>query len=375
MGSKKEGQTLIFIPSINLMELRKKTIDYLQNHRFMRHLLFWIVIFMTYIPLGMLDNDTLPVTILMNACLHLPQMMAAYFFAYFLIPKFVFKKRYVLAAVLALLALYFFPMLARLLTVHVGEELVRKRPFIQESVYEIMTDLGKLCFNYLPVVYTVSFQFLFVKYFLDYKKSKDKEILLSKQKTEAELKTLKAQLNPHFLFNTLNNIYSLSLYNSPKTPQAIGKLSEILDHILYKCNEEKVSLSSEINLLHNYIELEKLRYDERLEVTLTADVQHDIQIPPLILLSLVENAFKHGAGEDSGSPKISIKIESNHPLFKAEIANTVSGDYTVNAERIGLSNIRKQLDLVYENRYAMETDCMAGSFKVVLKINTTGHEN
>ncbi|MFT3793992.1 sensor histidine kinase [Flavobacterium sp.] len=360
---------------IEKMEYRKKIIDYLQTHRLMRHLLFWVVIFITYIPLGMLDNDTFPVTMIMNACLHIPQMMAAYFFAYFLIPKFVFKKRYVMACLLAALALYLFPMLARILTVHVGEELVRPRPFEQESIQEIMTDLGKLCFNYLPVVYTVSFQFLFVKYFLDYKRSKDKEILLSKQKTEAELKTLKAQLNPHFLFNTLNNIYSLSLYNSPKTPQAIGKLSEILDHILYKCNEEKVGLSSEINLLRNYIELEKLRYDERLEVTLVADVQREIQLPPLILLSLVENAFKHGAGEDSGSPKIDIQIESHPKFFRAQISNTVSGDYMVKEERIGLSNIRKQLDLVYEDRYAMETQCTSGSFKVVLKINTDGHEN
>lgn len=357
------------------MEFRKKIIDYLQTHRLMRHLLFWLVIFVTYIPLGMLDNDTLPVTFIMNLCLHIPQMMAAYFFAYFLIPKFVFKKRYAAAAILALLALYFFPMLARILTVHVGEELVRPKPFEQESLQEIMTDLGKLCFNYLPVVYTVSFQFLFVKYFLDYKRVKDKEILLSKQKTEAELKTLKAQLNPHFLFNTLNNIYSLSLYNSPKTPLAIGKLSEILDHVLYKCNDELVGVSSEINLLKNYIELEKLRYDDRLEVIFETDIKTETQIPPLILLSLVENAFKHGAGEDSGSPKISIAIRSDKNSFKAEIANSVAGDYAINGERIGLSNIRKQLDLVYAERYQMETELAPRSFKVILTLNTQADEN
>jgi len=356
------------------MDYRKNISDFLLRHRLFRHLLFWLVILLTYIPLGMLEGDTIPVIILMNSCIHIPQIMAAYFFAYFVIPKFVFKKRYVVAVVLSLLALYLFPMLARILTVHVGEELVRQKPFAQESIYEIVTDLGKLCFNYVPVVYTVSFQFLFVKYFLDYKRTKDKEILLSKEKTEAELKTLKAQLNPHFLFNTLNNIYSLSLDNSPKTPLAIGKLSEILDHVLYKCNDDLVSLSNEINLLRNYIELEKLRYDERLEVNLEANVEKDIQIPPLVLLSLVENAFKHGAGEDSGSPKIKIAIWSNSRNFKAEISNTIANDYVVQEERIGLSNIRKQLDLVCPGCYNLETELSPGLFKVTLAIHPN-HEN
>lgn len=350
------------------MDYRKTISDFLLNHRLSRHLLFWLVIVLTYIPLGMLEGDTIPVILLMNACIHIPQIMAAYFFAYFVIPKFAFKKRYLAAIALSLLALYFFPMLARILTVHVGEELVRKKPFIQESVIEILTDLGKLCFAYVPVVYSVSFQFLFVKYFFDYKRSKDNEILLSKGKTEAELKTLKAQLNPHFLFNTLNNIYSLSLDHSPKTPLAIGKLSEILDHVLYKCNDDLVPLSNEINLLHNYIALEKLRYDDRLEVILEANVQSDFQVPPLVLLSLVENAFKHGAGEDSGSPKIRIEISSDSRVFKAQISNTIASDYQVKEERIGLSNIRKQLDLVCPG-YQLDNELSPGMFQVTLTLS------
>lgn len=355
------------------MDYTRKISDFLQQHRLLRHLLFWLVIVMTYIPIGMLDDDSIVVILVMNLCIHIPQVLAAYFFAYYLIPQVLVKKRYAYAIFLFVVATYVFPTMARILTVHVGEELVRQKPFEQESLFEIFTDIGKLCFSYLPVVYTVSFQFLFVKYFLDYKRTKDNELLLSKGKTEAELKTLKAQLNPHFLFNTLNNIYSLSLDNSPKTPLAIGKLSEILDHVLYKCNDELVSVSSEINLLRNYIELEKLRYDERLEVILEADIQKDIQIPPLILLSLVENAFKHGAGEDSGSPKISIHIYSHARQFKAEIVNTISDGYMVNAERIGLSNIRKQLDLIYTGRYQMETELAAGLFKVILTL--TADEN
>jgi sensor histidine kinase YesM len=352
------------------MDYRKKISDFVLKHRYLQHLLFWLVIIITYIPYGMLDNDSIEVVLVMSLCLHIPQILASYFIAYGVIPQFVYRKRYVYAILLSLFALYFFPMLARLLTVHVGEELVRKRPFEQESVTEILTDIGYLFVYYVPAVYTVSFQFLFVKYFFDYKRTKDKQMLLNKEKAEAELKMLKSQLNPHFLFNTLNNIYSLSLDNSPKTPLAIGKLSEILDHVLYQCNDELVSLSNEVNLIRNYIELEKLRYDERLEISITTNIENDVQIPPLILLSLVENAFKHGAGEDSGSPKIWIDITSDDHHFKAEIGNTISDNYVGNeAQRIGLSNIRMQLDLIYADRYAMQTQVSEKIFKVILEIN------
>ena len=358
------------------MDYAKKITDFLQQYRLLRHMLFWIVIVMTYIPLGMLDDqDTIGGIIIMNMCIHIPQILAGYFFAYYLIPQFVFRKRYVYSLLLFIAATYIFPAMARILTVHVGEALVRARPFEQESFQEIFTDIGKLCFSYLPVVYTVSFQFLFVKYFFDYKRTKDNELLLSKEKAEVELKTLKAQLNPHFLFNTLNNIYSLALDNSPKTPLAIGKLSEILDHILYKCNDNLMPLSGEVNLLQNYIALEKLRYDERLEVVFATDIEKDLLIPPLILLSLVENAFKHGAGEDSGSPKIAIAIKSSPRHFRAEISNTVSSDYVVRQERIGLSNIRKQLDLICAGRYQMETYLSSGLFKVILAIKPPADEN
>jgi len=351
------------------MDYSKKVSGFLKNRRWLQHIIFWLVILLTYIPMGLLDDDSIVVILIMDLCVHIPQILASYFVAYYLIPQFISKKRYVYFVFLFLLTTYAFSALARILTVHVGEALVRQRPFIQESIYEILTDLGTLCFHYVPIVYSVVFQFLFVKYFIGHKRVKDKEMLLSKEKTEAELKVLKAQLNPHFLFNTLNNIYSLSLDNSPKTPLAIGKLSEILDYVLYKCDGELVSLSSEITLIENYISLEKLRYDERLEVTIKANIKHDVQIPPLLLLSLAENAFKHGAGEDSGSPKIGIHIASDGSVLKVEIWNTISSAYSGNNEEgIGLSNIRKQLSLIYGNNYRLDIVVLPQLFTVILEI-------
>lgn len=354
------------------MDNFKKISEYVRTHRLAQHLLFWFIIVITYIPVGLLDesHDPLGVILLFNFCIHIPQMLAAYFLAYYLLPKFILKKKYFLSVILFLLSFYLFSALARILTVHVGEELVRTRPFEQESVYEILTDIHSLVAKYFPAVFSISFQFLFVKYFVNNEQKKNEARQLEQKKTESELKMLKAQLNPHFLFNTLNNIYSLSLDNSPKTASAIGKLSDILDHVLYKCNGQFVSLSNEIELIKNYIELEKLRYDDRLEITFDTAIENNIEIPPLLLLSLVENAFKHGAGEDSGSPKIGISITQKGNHFSFEISNTVSSDYvSKDREKIGLNNIKKQLDLIYSGNYSLDIKQASNLFSVVLKIN------
>lgn len=346
----------------------------LQNNRLLQHIIFWVSIFIINIPgnFGELveNGDPLYVILIMQVCIFIPQILASYFLAYYLIPILLFKRKYLDAIFIFIVATYLFSVLGRILIVHVGEELVRARPFEQESIFEILTDLEKLTFHYVPWVYSTSFMFLFVKYFVDFKRSKENEILLSKERLDVELKTLKSQLHPHFLFNTLNNIYSLSLDNSPKTSVAIGKLSDILDHVLYKCNSQFVTLSSEIELLKNYIELEKLRYDERLEITFDTQIESDIEIPPLLLLSLVENAFKHGAGEDSGSPKIAINVVQKANYFSFEISNTVSKDYVPKDKaKIGLSNVRKQLDLIYSANYKLDIQLKNGFFKVILNIN------
>lgn len=359
------------------MNLIKSAQVYIQQYRLLRHLLFWMAIILVNLTTGLLDPNPWWCILLMNSCLHIPQILATYFFAYVLIPCFLIKRRYVEGILLFIVSSYLFAVMGRILVVHGGEELVRQRPFEQEPVLEILTDLNKLIVVYLPSVYVAAFQFLFVKYYISNKRAKEKEMLLSKEKAEAELKTLKAQLNPHFLFNTLNNIYSLSLDNSPKTPLAIGKLSEILDHVLYKCNKPLVSLSDEVILLKNHIELEKLRYSERLSVKLKTQIEQDVSIPPLVLLSLLENAFKHGAGEDSGSPEIDIEITQKNNHFYFFISNTVT-KLNTKGERpsIGLNNIRQQLDLIYNEKYSLEIQTPPGLFKVILQVHfAANHEN
>ena len=136
-----------------------------------------------------------------------------------------------------------------------------------------------------------------------YKEQKEVANLLEKKKTN-ELDALKNQLNPHFLFNTLNNLYVLALKKSDKTPEVIAKLSEILDYILYRCKNAFVPLKNEINLLHNYIALEKVRYNKRVDVTFNESIENNVQIAPLLLLTFLENAFKHGVSQEINKAKI-----------------------------------------------------------------------
>jgi len=353
------------------MSYLKKITESIQHKGVTRHFLFWIGIVLLSMPENVLETEQPFISgLVYKTCVLIPQILASYFVAYFVIPKYLSKKKYVISLFLFFIGTYFFAVLARIFIIHIGENLVRKPPFEQETLLEIITQLKLLLLHYVPAIYSTVFIFLAVKYFMNYKAVKEKELQHEREKVAIELKTLKAQLNPHFLFNTLNNIYVLSLDNSPKTPKSIEKLSKILDHVLYRCNNKYVSLSSEIELLENYIELEKLRYDDRLQINFNNHIEQDGEIAPLILLSLVENAFKHGAGEDSGSPKIDIDVYNTNTQLKFVISNTVATE-TNQIERtpIGLKNIKKQLNLIYKNRFELQIDSSSKIFKVTVKIN------
>lgn len=357
------------------MDALQKFSEYIRKNQYARHILFWFILFSLDLLRDIIINDknqhfTIVEALIFNGISFITQIIAAYFVAYVWIPKFIKAKKYLLSIIVFLGAFYLFGVLSRVLVVHVAEPLVRIPPFEQESIQEIFSDYRWLLAKYIPTILLNVLVFVAVKYYFEDSREKSKKLTLAKEKSEIELKTLKGQLNPHFLFNTLNNIYSLSVINSPKTSTSISKLSEILDHVLYRCNGKYVLLSSEIELLKNFIELEKLRYDERLKVTFTEDIENDTEIPPLILLSLVENAFKHGAGEDSGSPEINIHVSNKDAKFVFKINNTISKDYQSNNKgNLGLLNVKKQLDLIYNDAYELIIGGTESTFEVTLMVN------
>lgn len=182
-------------------------------------------------------------------------------------------------------------------------------------------------------------------------RSSVREAELKKEKTESELKYLKGQINPHFLFNTLNNIYSLARKNDPQTSEAILKLSKLMRFMLYESGHQTILLTDELKLITDYIELEKLRYTDRLKISYNQSIDNSLQqVAPLILIHFVENAFKHGASESRFDSYIEIDISLKEGILKASISNSKDSPLpSGETKTIGMENIKRQLELIYPN--------------------------
>lgn len=176
---------------------------------------------------------------------------------------------------------------------------------------------------------------------------------LESEKKEMELQFLKSQLNPHFLFNSLNNIYSLAYQKSDKTADAILKLSEIMRYMIYESNDSWVSLSKEIEYVQSFIELQKLRFKDgaAVELTLNGEIDNQ-QIVPLILISFVENAFKHGVANDPKDP-IRINIIANQKILHFSVTNKKNSHNKDVMGGVGLNNVERRLQLLYPERYKL----------------------
>jgi two-component system LytT family sensor kinase len=195
------------------------------------------------------------------------------------------------------------------------------------------------------------------------------------EKQEAELNYLKSQTNPHFLFNTLNNIYSLARDKSDLTPESILRLSKILRYMLYETGGDYISIEQEIKIIIDYISLEKLRYDESLIVNFNYDIEDMKQaLPPLLLMPLVENAFKHGVSETRHSPFVDIHLSLKSRNLLYIVKNSfegLTGEHVVK-ENIGLSNLRRQLELLYTD-FNLIVKPEESVFTAILKINIASH--
>lgn len=195
---------------------------------------------------------------------------------------------------------------------------------------------------------------------------------LQQQKTEVELSALKAQINPHFLFNSLNNIYSLALYEDKKTPEALLQLSHCMRYVLYDSSTEQIELNKEIEFLKNYCALFLLRSDPKLDFQASyPDSAENIKIAPLLLLILVENAFKHlrTNQEDQLFIHLSLSFDKNQLFF--EITNSYL-DAPQDAELesgVGLQNLQKRLQLLYPNHHQLSIDKRSLNFHTQLIVN------
>jgi LytS/YehU family sensor histidine kinase len=208
----------------------------------------------------------------------------------------------------------------------------------------------------------------------DWLESQREKQELQSQTLQSELKFLKSQINPHFLFNTLNSLYALTLKKSDLAPEIVLKLSEMMRYMLYECNEREVPLSKEINYLKNYLELEKIRQGKKMNINFQMEGELANQkIAPLMFIPFIENSFKHGLSNQISNGYVDIKLKINGEKVNMNIENSKAASMPSPTGKrsggIGLKNVRRRLNLLYPEHYKLEIEEDPNTYKVKLEID------
>ncbi|MEM6967145.1 MAG: sensor histidine kinase [Bacteroidota bacterium] len=320
-------------------------------------ILFGILIFIYQAFVGGPKNALIPAFVNLTGL-----MILAYAHLLYLIPKYFLKKKYYEYGIYVFVIL----LLTTLYRFGLGWKLV------QIFGLDVKEDFTPHLFGAL-LISGLFFLLITIPFRLveNYFKKQELEQELKTQQLEAELRFLKAQVNPHFLFNALNNIYSLSFTNSSQTPDMILKLSDMMSYMLYDCKTEKVQLSNEIKYLHNYITLQQLKKDgeQKIEFITQGDFT-SIQVTPMLFIPFFENVFKHGNLEDTarGWMKSEMKLE-NRTLHFSIKNSTPQEKKRLKKGGVGLENIRERLQLLYPNRHNLTIEYTENIFKVDLDIS------
>lgn len=237
--------------------------------------------------------------------------------------------------------------------------------------FYIVNQFGLLETSIISMVYlAITSAIKISRSWVDLQKTKHLMASMEKEKIDNELQSLKSQINPHFLFNSLNVIYSLTLNNDQATPEVVLKLSDILRYVIYDSKQKKVLLSSEVTLLKKYIDLQKYRIEEDALINFSIELEHDPLVAPLIFLTLLENSFKHGIKGDIEDVFIAIKITSDDKKVYFEITNNKADTIKrlENTTGIGLNNVKKRLALEYPNQHKLKISEVDKTFTVYLEL-------
>jgi len=297
-------------------------------------------------------------------------MVLVYLNIFILMPKLVFKKKY-FSFIIALLGSLLLMVFTKFnLTYYlVSENIWPEGPAVINDFtfsYAIDMMIGEL--------YVITFVTA-IKITMDWLEEQKRTAELEKMQSETELKFLRTQISPHFFFNTLNNIYSLAIEKSEKTPKIILKLSELMRYLLYETRTKRQRLDQEIICIQNYLELESIRYGKLLEIDMkiSGDIMNK-KIAPILLLSFVENAFKHGANKNIGNIKIDLDFKIIDNFLYFTISNPVpklvkQKQIIEHPGGIGLNNVKKRLALGYsKDEYELNIENNNKVFTVNLKI-------
>jgi two-component system, LytTR family, sensor kinase len=321
--------------------------------RLTRHVLYWLAWLVFYASVNSTYNND---SFLYHAGIELQIMLIklpfTYFVIYYLVPHWLMRKKY--AVFLSL-----FLGLALIGGIIIWALYIL---FIMPGSAEAQAGLlsPKLLYKALDLVYISSLPII-LKLLQRNIYQENITLQLAQQRSEAELKLLKNQLHPHFLFNTLNNLYGMVLTTHPRAPEVINRLSDMMSYMLYECDRHEISLEKEIAHLENYIELEKIRYGSRLDICFEkgGDISGQT-IAPLLLMPFVENAFKHGAAKNEKDPWICINVWVAKGMLSFTVENNLEGEHDVNGtifktqSGVGLANVQRRLEMIYPGRHKLD---------------------
>ena len=335
----------------------------LVRNRWLYHALFWIIYYFFLCLIFYYAYEIRLFLFYIQFIVFLPfSAMLVYFNIYVLIPGLLNRRKYlfyIFSLLLAIGVCAFIDQLLKKMYVHFGS-----------SIFGYTSDLN------IKNLFTESIGLFYLTGFTtSVKLSKDwiQNLQLMKEKEkqylETELNFLKTQIHPHFFFNTLNNLYSLTLKKSDEAPEVVLKLSALMSYMLYESNTAKVSLTKEIGYLQNYLDLEKLRFGQRLTVLFEIEGQiEEVSIPPMILILFVENSFKHGVKNNVNKITIDISLIVEEGFLFFRIKNPIGDNQSKGNTGIGLKNAGRRLELLYGKNYQLDLSEEDNEFIVSLKM-------
>lgn len=342
----------------------KKKLDWLFGNRILQHVLFWVFHLVFYAILWGSFTDNYQQTFLEEA-IYLPVKIAfTYFILYYLLPVFLLPGKYTAFLVWALVSSFVAGIIQRYIAYNIDYPI-----YYPEALSDPFFYIPKIMKMFVSI-YPVTFVAVAIKLLKYWYANQQAQQVLTQEKLKAELNFLKTQIHPHFLFNTLNNLYALTLKKSDRAPETVLKLSELINYMLYECASDEVQLSKEIKFIRNYIDIEKMRYGDKLDVDLRVSGEvNERKIAPLILLPFVENCFKHGASEELQQSwvKITIDLQPRITLVKVENNKSSENGHSKN-EGIGIQNVKRRLDLLYPGQHELKIISGEETFLVILTI-------
>lgn len=291
-----------------------------------------------------------------------PDMLLVYTNLYLLTPYLLLRKRFILYILAVMLSIA----VISLLNIALHRQYTRMGSpfFVYNSDFNGRNFAGQV----LNSIYLLGLATA-VKFGKDWMAQQQQLQENQRQQVATELAFLKSQVNPHFFFNTLNNLYSLTLQKSDLAPEVVLKLSHLMSYMLYESGAALVSLDKEVSNLENYIALEQLRFGERLSLSFEKKgILQPIHIPPLILLAFVENSFKHGMNQLTGEGRINISLQVQPDELMFHIDNPFVAPPPEQKNGIGLKNVIRRLDLLYGSRYHLDLSATDNIFHVTLKL-------